>query len=424
MVNPVTGGAPPTYPFPEVMHLPANPPDAIPWNQLSFVLGGFWNKALFFDSAGYEISSGSIGNQPAQWNIRTMQMVYVDSLTTTRRPYQFFCMNCHTTGAVAADSADVAHHWQNRPGVWGNWAEPGIGCEACHGPGSAHVATQNPDSLDRAPLTACQRCHTRGDSLHRPRQDGAGWLANNQQYDELSHSPMSFLDCTQCHNPHKSVVYDQGGVTPGATCSNCHTSNYQVQFHDTFECQDCHMAEWDRSGQTFNPYQADVRDHFFSINVTAQPRESSFVNIGGTMFVRLDDEGHGAIPLDVACLKCHVDSSLQWASAFATNIHVAHPASISARLISTVPGVFALGPCYPNPFNPTTTVPFVLSTAGHARLAVYNVLGQEVAVLVNEHLVRGSYAVAFDARGLAGGIYLARLTAGERVQTGKLLLLK
>jgi hypothetical protein len=85
---------------------------------------------------------------------------------------------------------------------------------------------------------------------------------------------------------------------------------------------------------------------------------------------------------------------------------------------------YALFQNYPNPFNPTTVLSFQLPVASHVRLAVYDLLGREVAVLIDEDKGAGSYEVAFDARGLAGGMYIYRLTAGSFVQSMKMVLMK
>ena len=89
-----------------------------------------------------------------------------------------------------------------------------------------------------------------------------------------------------------------------------------------------------------------------------------------------------------------------------------------------VAGGFSLGQNYPNPFNPTTVISYQLPAASDVRLVVYDVLGREVAVLVNERKTPGSYEVKFDGSGLTSGVYLYRLTAGSFVQTRKLLLLR
>jgi len=79
---------------------------------------------------------------------------------------------------------------------------------------------------------------------------------------------------------------------------------------------------------------------------------------------------------------------------------------------------------YPNPFNPTTVVSYQLPVASTVRLAVYDLLGREVAVLVNEKKSPGTYEVKFDAAGLASAVYLYRFMAGEFVQTKTLLLVR
>ena len=89
-----------------------------------------------------------------------------------------------------------------------------------------------------------------------------------------------------------------------------------------------------------------------------------------------------------------------------------------------VPGAFALEQNYPNPFNPVTAIRFTVQSATQVRLAVYDLLGREVAVLVDGVVGAGGHAVSFDASGLASGIYLYRLTAGGDVLTRKMVLLR
>jgi hypothetical protein len=77
---------------------------------------------------------------------------------------------------------------------------------------------------------------------------------------------------------------------------------------------------------------------------------------------------------------------------------------------------------YPNPFNPETTIEYRISKTDYVTLAVYDILGREVGALVNESKAPGLYSVRFDSRSLASGVYYCRLTAGDYVQTSKLLL--
>jgi hypothetical protein len=85
---------------------------------------------------------------------------------------------------------------------------------------------------------------------------------------------------------------------------------------------------------------------------------------------------------------------------------------------------FALEQNYPNPFNPSTQIRFTLQSSHVTRLTVYDILGREVAVLVNETLPAGSHSVNFDASNLTSGVYVYKLEAGGEVQTRRMTLLK
>jgi hypothetical protein len=98
------------------------------------------------------------------------------------------------------------------------------------------------------------------------------------------------------------------------------------------------------------------------------------------------------------------------------------------------PSAFSLSQNYPNPFNPTTTINFTIVETGFASLKVYDVLGIEVATLVNEEKPAGSYEVEFSATGgsasggiaysLPSGIYFYQLRAENFIETKKMILMK
>jgi len=94
------------------------------------------------------------------------------------------------------------------------------------------------------------------------------------------------------------------------------------------------------------------------------------------------------------------------------------------RREQAVATAYGLEQNYPNPFNPATTIRYSIPQAGAVTLKVFNVIGQEVATLVNERQERGIYSVKFDASRLASGLYLYRVTAGDFVQVKKMMLLK
>jgi hypothetical protein len=85
---------------------------------------------------------------------------------------------------------------------------------------------------------------------------------------------------------------------------------------------------------------------------------------------------------------------------------------------------FSLSQNYPNPFNPTTTISYALPKASHVTLKVYDMLGREVATLVNDFREQGRYTATFDATHLASGVYISRLVAGDYTKTMKMLMIK
>lgn len=89
-----------------------------------------------------------------------------------------------------------------------------------------------------------------------------------------------------------------------------------------------------------------------------------------------------------------------------------------------VPGAFNLAQNYPNPFNPSTTIQFTIPEAGEVTLAVYNVIGQKVATLVDGYKSAGVHEVNWNAGNIANGIYLYRIQVKDFIDTKKLVVLK
>ncbi len=95
-----------------------------------------------------------------------------------------------------------------------------------------------------------------------------------------------------------------------------------------------------------------------------------------------------------------------------------------AEVVFDVPKDFVLHQNYPNPFNPSTTIKFAVPKTSLVNIKVYDLTGQEVSVLVNEVKEAGTYEIKFDARSLASGIYLYRMTAENFSSVRKLNILK
>lgn len=104
-------------------------------------------------------------------------------------------------------------------------------------------------------------------------------------------------------------------------------------------------------------------------------------------------------------------------------------ASSDSTLVSVspqadLPSDYLLSQCYPNPFNPSTTISYELPKQTHVTLKVYDVLGREVTTMVDCIQEPGYKAVRFDGTNLASGVYFYRLKAGEFSETGKMSLMK
>jgi hypothetical protein len=96
----------------------------------------------------------------------------------------------------------------------------------------------------------------------------------------------------------------------------------------------------------------------------------------------------------------------------------------SVKPVEQLPQEYALSQNYPNPFNPSTTIQYQIPKSGMTSLKVYNILGQEVANLVDGVVTAGTHQVTFDASRLSSGIYFYTLHSGNYVATKKLMLLK
>jgi hypothetical protein len=89
-----------------------------------------------------------------------------------------------------------------------------------------------------------------------------------------------------------------------------------------------------------------------------------------------------------------------------------------------VPSIYSLSQNYPNPFNPVTVINFSIPKAGNVQLKVFDELGKEVAVLVNEYKKPGEYKVRFDGSNLSSGVYFYQIFTGDFTDTKKMILIK
>ncbi len=110
-----------------------------------------------------------------------------------------------------------------------------------------------------------------------------------------------------------------------------------------------------------------------------------------------------------------VDAALDWFGA---------PTDVNDAVEPAVALKYELSQNYPNPFNPETRISYTIAKPGHVKLAIYNVLGQKVATLVDEYKAASTYRVTFNANNLPSGVYFYRLEVGDYSKTMKMMLLR
>ncbi|MBK7105998.1 MAG: T9SS type A sorting domain-containing protein [Ignavibacteriae bacterium] len=91
---------------------------------------------------------------------------------------------------------------------------------------------------------------------------------------------------------------------------------------------------------------------------------------------------------------------------------------------SLLPTEYKLEQNYPNPFNPTTTISYQIPINKHVTIKVYDVLGREIATLIDEYKQAGIYKLEFNASQLVSGVYFYKLRAGSFVQTKKMIIMR
>lgn len=307
-LTPVVNGRPPAYPFTQL----ENPPAGYTWNDISYVIGGYNWEARFMDKRGYIItgrpgaSAGDAGylNQYNYANAAVGRDAAWVTYKSGQPQLQYDCGACHTTGYSVwpPDS-----HQDNMPGAVGTWAEPGIQCERCHGPGGDHVGDPRAAPLAvNASSELCGECHIRGtaESVNAAN----GFIEHHEQYEEIFQGKHASLDCVVCHEPHAGVVQlrlaqklDPSVRTTRMQCADCHffkEAQYQkVAAHQaTLQCLDCHMPRlietaWGNAAT----FTGDIRTHLIAID-PAQVNQFS-------------EDGRASLPkigLDFACRHCHV----------------------------------------------------------------------------------------------------------------------
>ncbi len=265
--------------------------------KVDYVIGEFW-KQLYVT----EFPDGSLRILPVMWIVETQRWTIKGKGTSwSKTIYQYACSGCHNTGTQV--------NFQKASGRFNTkWADLGVGCEACHGPGSKHLTADdahksstiiNPAKIPdpRRAVMVCGACHNRGTSTdgkygypqgykpgkilsfnEKPKLFPNGCSkANRQQYVDWKKSghAKAGVACWDCHYVHRKGEANRYQTKlPGSLlCRSCHTveSKGVHGIHSVNNCVGCHMPPIGKRA-----VQGDVHSHQFRV---ISPKES--IEAGG-----------------------------------------------------------------------------------------------------------------------------------------------
>ncbi len=346
-------GEPPDYPAGADRAGVPETPAGFTWDEIPYVIGGSSRAANYVDEAGFvlttqEEGAATLWNQALPAAGREAGMTAYVPVGGPPVPFDYSCFVCHATGAMPQDP-DAPRFQDNRPGMAGTWAEAGVPCEACHGPGSNHPGNPTARDLyvDLTGAESCNACHNRPfDSMTGEILASDGFILNYAQYPELRASGgHANFTCMTCHDPHTSVTYAREAALV-RDCTDCH-ADVNMARHDgavfvrgdyteVLSCESCHMPYATLAGA---PAMADVagtegrmgdtRTHIFRIMTGVHDYRDMFT-ADFTEVVR-DDAGRAAVTADFVCLRCHTDSA-EGSNAFPLPLATAGQAAANLHL--------------------------------------------------------------------------------------------
>jgi len=307
------------------------------WDDVSYIIGGYGWKARFIGTDGY-IITGTAGDN-VQYNppfspglLGPNAYLAIDATSAEYHPDElkpYDCGGCHTTGWVPDDDAetdgDLSDNQDGLPGIWGTWVEPGVGCEACHGPSAEHAKYPFDVKTPLAADDTCSNCHIRGYKYDIDVK--GGFIKHHEQSEELSKSKHAVLGCVGCHDSHSPVRYETEWLAldgtpddpnpdftnrPGVRteCLDCHfekKASYEAwaaNFNGmvVVACEQCHMPRATKSAVKVGTFGGDVATHLFGINAAVDPIASPELSTTGM------SSANPYISLDWACGGCHSDT--------------------------------------------------------------------------------------------------------------------
>ena len=194
-------------------------------------------------------------------------------------------------------------------------------------------------------------------------------------------------------------------------------------FAFTADDPQAHVIEF--SGTSYNPDQLDVAvgdTIVWQGSFASHPLESTSVPDGAGEWGPINSGTEYRYVVEVEGTyeyHCTIHSGVGMTGSFTATV-----TSVDNGNTNETPSSYRLNQNYPNPFNPVTVISYEVPERTHVELTVYNLLGKEVATIVNDIRDAGTYEVIFNADGLSSGVYMYRLRAGEHLETKRMLYLQ
>ena len=208
---------------------------------------------------------------------------------------------------------------------------------------------------------------------------------------------------------------------------------YYLLYQNTFTAKEGQVWEFSSFFKDISP--ADPGGHFAALKISAK-------SVTGQTFTAWE-EYQDSVSSD--WIKCVNTKTMPEGTAYIQAVIVIHAADgapeatygiddvrlemikdtiVSVNKTDVLPVTYSLSQNYPNPFNPSTKIHYSIPREGNVTLKIYNIIGQEVASLVNEYQKPGNYEVNFNASLLASGMYIYRIQSGSFTDVKKMILLK
>jgi hypothetical protein len=284
---------------------------------VDYVVGGQFSQRYLTDI------DGELYVLPAQWNVLSAEWVGYHPEDWQERPYTKHCAGCHTTGFDAAS---------------GKWAEEGVQCEACHGPGLEHVALAgdrahiiNPAILTFEEQTEiCSQCHLRG---HDPTRQydfpidyqPGGPLTLDEAFIPTTETDAFFPDGSSKRHHQEYLDWKLSGHADGVACVFCHVSHspgetrHQTRFVGNHRCVICHEDKKELALHIpYHPLGEMVcTDCHMPTLAQAATAEYNFDFHSHTFWApdpRVTIQYGGQEEMPNACNLCHTSQSPEWAA--------------------------------------------------------------------------------------------------------------